>query len=114
MHVSVARPLRVLEPRHEQRVAELSASTIRLESEVEALRNELARARTTLEVDRQAQEQLKTTLAESEARVAALKAQDKLLEAQRLAQRQQGGAPRIMLRRRRSHLVHELPGASHP
>lgn len=58
--------------RAEQRVAELSAETARLEGEVGELRDQLARAQTTLEVDRQALDQLKASLAESEARVAAL------------------------------------------
>jgi hypothetical protein len=58
--------------RAERQAAELGVRTAQLEAELEVLRDELSRARTTLEVDRQAQEELRTALAESEARVASL------------------------------------------
>ncbi|NHA14223.1 DUF6776 family protein [Thioalkalivibrio sp. XN279] len=58
--------------RAETRVAELSAAVARLEAETRMLREELARAQTSLEVDREAQVHLKEALAESESRVAAL------------------------------------------
>jgi hypothetical protein len=54
------------------RVAELGAAVARLEAETRTLQEELARARTTLEVDREAQAHLQAALAESESRVAAL------------------------------------------
>ena len=58
--------------RTEDRVAELAASVARLEGEARALREELARAQTSLEVDREAQAHLQEALADSESRVAAL------------------------------------------
>jgi predicted RNase H-like nuclease (RuvC/YqgF family) len=58
--------------RAEGRVAELAATVARLEAETRSLQDELARARTSLEVDREAQAHLQQALAESENRVATL------------------------------------------
>ena len=58
--------------RAEHRLAELSSEAERLRDENNALRSELARARTSLEVDREAQAELGGALARSEARVAEL------------------------------------------
>lgn len=58
--------------RAELRVAELSAEVAGLRKESGALQGELARARTSLEVDREAQAELQAALARSEARVAEL------------------------------------------
>ncbi len=58
--------------RAEARVAELAAVVARLETENGSLREELARARTSLEVDREAQVHLEEALAASENRVATL------------------------------------------
>ena len=54
------------------RVAELTAAVARLEAETRSLQEALARAETSLEVDREAQVHLKEALAASESRVAAL------------------------------------------
>lgn len=58
--------------RAEARVAELAASVASLEAETRTLQEELARARTSLEVDREAQAHLQEALAASESRVATL------------------------------------------